>query len=90
MPLPLLATVVLLLQVVIGSDKAEPMTAPATGTSARPAVERIETFTTLLRDGTLFYVPTIAPRSGFSDYTDTFRRVMESIQIVDCDRCVPR
>ena len=50
--------------------------------------ERIEMFTTLLRDGTLFYVLAVAPRDSVSDYAGTFRRVMGSIQIMDCDRCV--
>jgi hypothetical protein len=50
--------------------------------------ERIEMFTTLLRDGTLFYVLAVAPRDCVSDYAGTFRRVMGSIQIMDCDQCV--
>jgi len=44
--------------------------------------ERIEMFTTLLRDGTLFYVLAVAPRDCVSDYAGTFRRVVESIQII--------
>jgi len=52
--------------------------------------ERIEMFTTLLRDGTLFYVLAVAPRDCVSDYAGTFRRVVESIQIRDCDRCVSK
>jgi hypothetical protein len=50
--------------------------------------ERIEIFTTLLGDGTLFYVLAVAPRNCVSDYVVTFRRVMGSIQIMDCDLCV--
>ena len=50
--------------------------------------ERVEMFTTLLRDGTLFYVMAVAPRDRASDYEGTFRRVVGSIQIMDCDRCV--
>jgi hypothetical protein len=46
--------------------------------------ERIEMFTTLLRDGTLFYVLAVSPRNCVSDYAGTFRRVVESIQIMDC------
>ena len=38
--------------------------------------------------GTVFYVLTVAPRDCVSDYEDTFRRIVDSIQIVDCDRCV--
>jgi hypothetical protein len=51
-------------------------------------LERIEMFTTLLRDGTLFYVLAVSPRDCVSEYASTFRRVMKSIQIMDCDRCV--
>jgi hypothetical protein len=50
--------------------------------------ERIEMFTTLLCDGTLFYVLAVAPRNHVSDYAGTFRRVVRSIQIMDSDRCV--
>jgi hypothetical protein len=50
--------------------------------------ERIEIFTTLLRDGTLFYVRAVSPRDAASDYAGTFRRVVESIEIMDSDRCV--
>ena len=52
--------------------------------------ERIEMFTTLLRDGTLFYVLAVAPRDCVSDYAGTFRRVVRSIRLVDCDRCVTK
>jgi hypothetical protein len=47
--------------------------------------ERIETFTTLLRDGTLFYVLAVVPRDRASDYAGTFQRVVDSIQIMDGD-----
>ena len=50
-------------------------------------LERIEIFTTLLRDGTFFYVLAVAPRDCAPDYAGTFRRVMGSIQIVDCAQC---
>lgn len=50
--------------------------------------ERIEMFTTLLRDGTLFYVLAIAPLDCVLDYAGTFRRVVGSIEILDCDWCV--
>jgi hypothetical protein len=49
--------------------------------------QRIELFTTLLRDGTLFYLMAVAPDHCVSDYEGTFRRVVGSIQIMDCDRC---
>jgi len=48
--------------------------------------ERIEMFTTLLQDGTLFYVRAVVPRQHALDYAGTFRRVVESIEIMDCDR----
>jgi hypothetical protein len=50
-------------------------------------LERIEMFTTLLHDGTFFYVLAVAPRDCAADYAGTFQRVMGSIQIVDCARC---
>ena len=50
--------------------------------------ERIEVFTTLLRDGTLWYLLAVAPQDSLSDYDAAFRRVVRSIQIIDCDRCV--
>jgi hypothetical protein len=49
---------------------------------------RIEIFTTLLSNGTLLYMLAVAPRDGALEYAGTFRRIMESIQIMDCDRCV--
>ena len=49
--------------------------------------ERIEMFTTLLRDGTFFYVLAVAPRDCAADYAGTFRRVVGSIQIMDCEGC---
>jgi hypothetical protein len=50
--------------------------------------ERIEMFTTLLRDGTLFYLLAVAPRDCAPDYQGTFRRIVASIQIMDCDECL--
>jgi hypothetical protein len=43
-------------------------------------------FTTLLRDGALFYVQAVTPRRHALDYASTFRRIVESIEIMDCDR----
>lgn len=48
--------------------------------------ERIEIFATLLRDGTLFYVLAVTPRQRALAYASTFQRVVESIEIMDCDR----
>jgi hypothetical protein len=50
--------------------------------------ERIEMFTTLLRDRTLFHVLAVGPHDCVSDYVGTYRRVVGSIQIMDGDRCV--
>ena len=47
--------------------------------------ERIEIFTTLLNDDTLFYVLAVTPRDRESDYAGTFSRVVRSIEIIDCD-----
>jgi hypothetical protein len=45
--------------------------------------ERIGIYTTLLADGTLFYLLAVAPRDHASAYDATFRRVVGSIQIMD-------
>ena len=45
--------------------------------------ERIGIYTTLLADGTLFYVLAVVPRDHVSAYDPTFRRVVGSIQIMD-------
>jgi hypothetical protein len=50
-------------------------------------LERIEMFTTLLRDGTVLYVLAVAPRDSASAYAETFRRIVGSIEIMDCDGC---
>ncbi len=48
--------------------------------------EQIEIFTTLIRDGALLYVQAVTPRRQVLDYAGTFRRIVESIEIMDCDR----
>ena len=48
-------------------------------------LERIQIFTTLLNDETLFYVLAVTPRDRASDYAGTFQRVVRSIEIIDCD-----
>jgi hypothetical protein len=60
----------------------------ATVSEATGEPERVEVFTTLLRDGTLFYVMAISPRNCALDYAGTFRRVVGSIEIMDGDRSV--
>lgn len=51
-------------------------------------LERIEVLTTLLRNGTLFYVVAVSPRDGTAVYANTFRRIVASIEIMDGDRDV--
>jgi Zn-dependent protease with chaperone function len=45
--------------------------------------ERIELYSALLRDGSLFYALGVVPRAQFSDYQGTFRQVVGSIRIMD-------
>jgi hypothetical protein len=42
--------------------------------------ERIAVYTTLLRDGTLFYVIGVAPGDEYAAYSNTFSKVVRSIQ----------
>jgi hypothetical protein len=63
-------------------------TVVSTISEATGALERIEIFTTLLRDGTLFYVLAVTPHNGSSEYTRTFQRILGSIQLMDCDGCM--
>jgi sortase A len=60
----------------------------STISEATGGLQRIEIYTALLRDGTLFYLLAVAPRDSVPEYADTFRRVVESIEILDCDACV--
>lgn len=48
--------------------------------------ERIEMFTTLLRDGTFFYLMAVAPSARAAEYAGTFRRIVGSLEIMDRDR----
>jgi hypothetical protein len=48
--------------------------------------ERIEIFSSLMRDGTLFYLIGVAPSAEFNRYEPVFRRVAESVQFVATDR----
>jgi Zn-dependent protease with chaperone function len=43
--------------------------------------EAIDLYTTLLRDGSLFYVIGVAPREEFNIYSPVFRKVVGSIQL---------
>jgi beta-barrel assembly-enhancing protease len=51
-------------------------TSDATG---RP--EGIEVYTTMLRNGNLFYAIGVAPRDEFGNYQGTFQRVVDSVQL---------
>jgi hypothetical protein len=50
-------------------------------TSQTRQAETIDLFTTLLRDGSLFYMIGVAPRDSSDVYSSTFQRVASSIQI---------
>jgi hypothetical protein len=71
------------------ADRPALHTVLSTVSAATAEPEQIEVFTTTLRDGTLLYVMAVTPRDRVSDYVATFRRVLGSIQIMDCGRCVP-
>ena len=42
--------------------------------------ERIDLYTSLMRDGTLFYVIGVAPEADYGDYSSVFSKVVRSIQ----------
>lgn len=71
-------------RVTIG-DRPGLRTVLSTVSEATGELERIEILTTLLRDGTLFYVLAVTPRDCALDYAGTFRRVVGSIEIMDGD-----
>jgi beta-barrel assembly-enhancing protease len=50
--------------------------APATG-----RVEQVQVYTTMLRDGNLFYVISVVPRDQAREYNRTFRNVLSSIDL---------
>ena len=60
----------------------------STISEATGELERIEIYTTLLQDGTLFYFLAVTPRDRVADYAPTFRHVVQSIEITDCEGCV--
>ena len=45
--------------------------------------ETIQVFTTLMRDGSVFYVIGVAPSDSFRDYQNVFQRIVGSIQLMD-------
>jgi hypothetical protein len=72
------------------ADRPAIQTVLATVSEATNQPEQIEVYTTLLRNGTVLYLLAVAPRDRASDYADTFRQVVGSIEIMDCESCVPK
>ena len=72
------------------ADRPAIQTVLTTVSEATNQPEQIEVYTTLLRNGTVLYLLAVAPRDRASDYADTFRRVVGSIEIMDCESCVPK
>ena len=72
------------------ADRPAISTILATVSEATDQPEQIEVYTTLLRNGTVLYLLAVTPRDRASDYADTFRRVVGSIAIMDCESCVPK
>jgi hypothetical protein len=91
-------------QVLVASGQRRPLRYRSVTIADRPALrtvltrvseatsqpEQIEVYTTLLRNGTVLYLLAVTPRDRASDYADTFRRVVGSIAIMDCESCVPK
>jgi hypothetical protein len=61
-------------------DSRSALHATMSNVSAAEQSETVELFTTLLGDGSLFYVIGAAPRAVFADYDDVFQRIVESIR----------
>jgi hypothetical protein len=72
------------------ADRPALHTVLVTVSAATAEPEQIEVFTTTLRDGTVLYVLAVTPLDRVSDSADTFRRVLGSIEIMDCEPCVPK
>lgn len=56
---------------------------PMVNRSALGGVEYVELYTTLLRDGNLFYVATIVPERESSAYQPAFSRLLSSLRLKD-------
>ena len=54
---------------------------PLVGRSALGGRERVDVYTTLLRDGNLFYVLTVVPEREESNYGAAFDRVVQSVRL---------
>ncbi len=72
------------------ADRPAIRTVLTTVSEATNQPEQIEVYATLLRNGTVLYLLAVTPRDRASEYVDTFRRVVGSIEIRDCDPCVPK
>jgi hypothetical protein len=72
------------------ADRPGLHTVVSTVSAATDEPEQIEVFTTLLRDGTFLYVLAVIPRDSAAAYAGIFRRVVGSIEIMDCESCVPK
>jgi hypothetical protein len=53
------------------------------GRSALGGTERVDVYTTQLRDGNLFYVATVVPERDEGNYVDAFERVVQSVRLND-------
>ena len=56
---------------------------PLIGRSALGGNERVDVYTTMLRDGNLFYVLTVVPQREEDLYAPTFNRVVQSVRLND-------
>ena len=56
---------------------------PLQGRSALGGNERIELYTTMLRDGNLFYLVSVVPEREVGAYVDAFDRALETIRLND-------
>jgi hypothetical protein len=56
---------------------------PLEGRSALGGTERVEVHTTLLANGDLFYVVTVAPERELASYGPAFDRVVQSVRLSD-------
>jgi beta-barrel assembly-enhancing protease len=56
---------------------------PLEGRSALGGVERVDVHTTLLANGDLFYVLTVAPEREIGAYSQAFNRVVQSVRLND-------
>jgi len=72
---------------VILADRAGLRVSLWTRSEATGEPERVDVFTTLLGEGDLFYLLAVTPRECALEYAGTFRRVVDSIEILDCHGC---